>query len=143
MVLMFQKEVAERLIAKAGSSERGFLTVLADTFLHIEKLFNVPPSAFLPMPKVWSSVVRVKPIAKVEVDFHLFSKIVEIAFSHKRKTLLNNLKRARFENFSENDWLEILAKMYVDPSRRAETLTREEWLSFYSNLSERIRSKTS
>lgn len=141
MILMFQKEVAERLMAKAGSSERGFLTVLADVFLHVEKLFDVPPSAFLPVPKIWSSVVRIKPIAEVNVDFQLFSRIVEIAFSHKRKTLINNLKRAKFENLSENDWLEILEKINVNPSRRAETLTREEWLAFYSSLLERVQLK--
>ena len=59
MVLMFQREVVNRIVAEAGNSERGYLSVLVEAFLKVEKLFDVPPSAFKPAPKVWSSVVRI------------------------------------------------------------------------------------
>ncbi|MDQ6788067.1 MAG: 16S rRNA (adenine(1518)-N(6)/adenine(1519)-N(6))-dimethyltransferase RsmA, partial [Acidobacteriota bacterium] len=58
MILMFQREVVERITAQAGNSERGFLTVLVEAYLTTEKLFDVPPAAFRPAPKVQSAVVR-------------------------------------------------------------------------------------
>lgn len=58
MVVMLQREVVERMMAPAGSSERGFLSVLIETYCETEKLFDVAPGAFKPPPKVWSSVVR-------------------------------------------------------------------------------------
>jgi len=58
MILMFQREVVERITAKTGSKERGYLTVLVEAFLRTEKLFDVSPAAFRPAPKVWSAIVR-------------------------------------------------------------------------------------
>src|SRR5215213_10262001 len=66
LLLMFQREVVERITAEVGSRERGFLTVFTEAFLKAEKLFEVPPNAFHPAPKVWSAVLRLKP--RVEND---------------------------------------------------------------------------
>ena len=60
MVLMLQHEVVERILAPAGSSERGYLSVLVEAYCETEKLFDVAPSSFRPQPKVWSTVVRLK-----------------------------------------------------------------------------------
>ena len=122
MVLMFQREVVERITAKIGNSERGFLTVMTEACLETEKLFNVPPNAFLPAPKVWSAVVRLKPIAAIEIeDEKLFRQIVSAGFRQKRKTILNNLK-SEFTNAER-----VFADCFVDKQRRAETLTLKEW----------------
>lgn len=137
MVLMFQKEVADRLVAEAGSSERGYLTVLAETFLQIERLFDVPPSAFRPVPKVWSSVLKIKPLLEVSIDIETYSKILEISFAHKRKMLFNNLRRSDFMGLSENDWFEILRQSGILPSYRAEDLTRQQWMKLYEVLKSR------
>ena len=124
MVLMFQREVVERITAKPGNSERGFLTVLTEAYLESEKLFDVPPRAFQPAPKVQSSVVRLKPSAGVEIKNEIvFRKIVSAGFRQKRKTILNNLK-SEFENAKQ-----VLDQCGIDHQRRAETLSLAEWKS--------------
>lgn len=129
MVLMFQREVVERITAQVGSSERGFLTVLTEAYLQTEKLFDVPPTAFRPSPKVNSAVVRLTPKTEIVVkDEKTFREIVSAAFVQKRKTIYNNLKNAP-PNLREKigDVNEFLNKCEIEPNRRAETLTIEEW----------------
>lgn len=134
MVLMLQKEVVERMLAPAGSSGRGYLSVLVEAYCESEKLFDVSPGAFRPPPKVWSSVVKLKlrqgPIAN-GVDEKLLWQVVSAGFAQKRKTMLNNLRNARGrlqEIVKDNGGASIvLCKAEVDLQRRAETLTLEEW----------------
>ena len=122
MILMFQREVVQRISARVGNSERGFLTVLTEAYLTAEKLFDVPPEAFLPAPKVWSAVVRLEPKIDIAIENEkLFRRIVSAGFRQKRKTISNNLK-SEFENIEK-----VFAECAVDPQRRAETLTLEEW----------------
>jgi 16S rRNA (adenine1518-N6/adenine1519-N6)-dimethyltransferase len=132
MILMFQREVVERITAEPGNSERGFLTVLVETYLDAQKLFDIPPNAFRPAPKVWSSVVRLTPKEMLEIeDEKLFREIISAGFQQKRKTLSNNLKNASEnlrERFERNGGLmAILEKSNIQSNRRAETLTLEEW----------------
>jgi 16S rRNA (adenine1518-N6/adenine1519-N6)-dimethyltransferase len=130
MVLMFQREVVERITAEVGNSERGFLTVMTEAFLDSEKLFDVPPSAFRPSPKVNSAVVRLKPKANsVIVNAELFRKVVSAAFMQKRKTIYNNLK-----NLKEIYCLQALNAAKIEPTRRAESLRLDEWERLISNL---------
>lgn len=122
MILMFQREVVERITAKIGNAERGFLTVLTEAYLESEKLFDVPPSAFSPSPKIWSSIVRLKPKENVRIDDDkLFRQTVSAGFRQKRKTILNNLK------IEFKDKEKVFENCGVDRQRRAETLTIEEW----------------
>ena len=122
MILMFQREVVQRITARVGNSERGFLTVLTEAYLTAEKLFDVPPNAFFPAPKVWSSVVRLKPKIEIEIENEkLFRQIVSAGFRQKRKTIMNNLK-SEFSDIGK-----ILENCGIDAPRRAETLTFEEW----------------
>ena len=122
MVLMFQREVVERITARVGNSERGFLTVLTEAYLTAEKLFDVPQNAFSPAPKVWSAVVRLEPKIDTAIkNEKTFRRIVSAGFRQKRKTITNNLK-SEFENIEK-----VFAECAVDPQRRAETLTLEEW----------------
>jgi dimethyladenosine transferase len=124
MVLMFQREVVERITARAGDSERGFLTVLTEAFLKTEKLFDVPPSAFRPAPKVWSAVVRLVPKNESFIeDEELFRTLASAAFKQKRKTIFNNLKASNIAA----DWTETLRAAQVEPGRRAESLSLDEW----------------
>jgi 16S rRNA (adenine1518-N6/adenine1519-N6)-dimethyltransferase len=123
MVLMFQREVVTRITARAGNSERGFLTVLTEAYLECEKLFDVPPKAFLPAPQVWSAVVRLKPKIDAELENEkLFRQIVSAGFRQKRKTITNNLK-SEFENVGQ-----VLDECGIERQRRAETLMLEEWI---------------
>ena len=128
LVLMFQKEVVDRIIARPGKSERGFLTVIVEAAFNIEPLFGVPPSAFRPVPKVQSAVVRLTPKPASGLDDEAFRQCVSTAFGQKRKTILNNLK-SRYPNAG------VAIKMaLIDPTRRAETLTLEEWSELYRSL---------
>jgi len=122
LVLMFQREVVERITAEPGSSDRGYLTVLVEAAFDVERLFDVPPTAFRPVPKVWSSVARLTPIASHATDHKIFRNLLSVAFAQKRKTILNNLKT----NFM--DAASLLNSAAIDSSRRAETLTLDEWL---------------
>lgn len=128
LVLMFQKEVVDRITARPGSSDRGFLTVLVESAFDVEKLFDVPPEAFRPVPKVMSSVVRLIPKPTSVADEPAFRKLISQAFLQKRKTILNNLKSA------VPDAAAILAKTDIDPTRRAETLSLEEWRKLFSAI---------
>lgn len=140
MVLMFQREVVERITAKPGSTERGFLTVLVEAYLDAQKLFDISPNAFRPAPKVWSSVVRLTPKKDVSIeDEKTFREIVSCGFQQKRKTIFNNLKKATAsiaEKFERKGGISLLLeKSKIEPTRRAETLTLEEWQSLTNSLS--------
>jgi len=131
MVLMLQREVVERLLAPAGTSDRGFISVLVEAYCEAEKLFDVAPGAFRPPPKVWSSVMRVKFRPRINADESLLWEVVSAGFAQKRKTILNNLRHASGrlqEVLKQNGGASIvLCKANVELQRRAETLTLEEW----------------
>lgn len=123
MVLMFQKEVVDRITASPGNSDRGFLTVMVEAYLDAERLFDVPPGAFRPVPKVDSAVARLVPKELVDIaDPKLFRRLVSAGFAQKRKTILNNLKNIF------PDAAGLLASAGIDPQRRAETLSLAEWM---------------
>ena len=134
MTLMLQREVVDRIMAQAGSSERGYLSVLVEANCEAEKLFDVAPQAFRPAPKVWSTVVRLRMPQKIAVevkDERLFWQVVSAGFAHPRKTILNNL-RAAPEAIQEvlrkhGGASIVLCEACITPLRRAETLTLEEW----------------
>jgi len=134
MTLMLQREVVDRVTAPAGSSERGFLSVLVETYCEAEKLFDVPPTAFRPAPKVWSTVVRLRVRSRIAVevkDEQLLWKIVSAGFAQRRKTILNNLREAP-EEIQEllkkrGGASIVLCDAGIPPLRRAETLELEEW----------------
>jgi len=129
LVLMFQREVVDRLVAEPGTSDRGYMTVIAQSSFEIEKLFDLPPAAFFPAPKVWSSVVSVLPKPANIGDTVEFKTLVSNGFAQKRKTLANNLKG----NYGGVE-LERLGDR-IDLSRRAETLTLAEWATACEILS--------
>jgi len=129
LILMFQREVVERIAAEPGDSARGYLTVIVEACFDVEKLFDVPPEAFLPVPKVWSSVVRLTPKRTHNYNEAAFRNIVSTAFSQKRKTILNNL-RASLSNADSH-----LASAGIDAKRRAESLTLDEWVKLTQSIS--------
>src|SRR5215218_4288661 len=134
MVLMLQKEVVERVLVPAGTSDRGFISVLVEAYCETEKLFDVAPGAFRPPPKVWSSVMRLQFRPRINADVadqNLLWDTVSAGFAQKRKTILNNLRQASGrlqEVLKRNGGASIvLCKANVELQRRAETLTLEEW----------------
>ncbi|MBK0398852.1 16S rRNA (adenine(1518)-N(6)/adenine(1519)-N(6))-dimethyltransferase RsmA [Limibaculum sp. M0105] len=124
LTLMFQREVAERIVAQPGTKAYGRLSVLAQWRSSARIVFDVPPSAFVPPPKVTSSVVHIRPTPpRAEVDPRLLEKVVAAAFSQRRKMLRQSLKSLG------TDPLGVLAHAGIDPTRRAETLSIDEFLT--------------
>jgi len=116
-VLMLQREVVERLVASPGGKDYGALTVFVAMYTEARRLFDVPPGAFRPLPKVTSSVVRLsmRPQPAVDVpDEQLFFRIVRGAFAQRRKTLENNLAAIGLAGLA--------SRAGIDSRRRAETL---------------------
>lgn len=136
MILMFQREVVERITAEVGNKERGFLTVLVEAFLTAEKLFDVAPNAFRPAPKIWSAVVRLIPKTEAEfADEKLFRELISAGFAQKRKTILNNLKNSPpVLREKIGDAERFLDKTQIAPIRRAESLSLEEWKQIFRVL---------
>jgi 16S rRNA (adenine1518-N6/adenine1519-N6)-dimethyltransferase len=134
MILMLQREVVERITAPPASSQRGFLSVVVEAYCEAETLFAVPPTAFRPVPKVWSSVIRLRvrqPSAISVANQQLFWSIVSTSFAQRRKTIFNNLRNATADLRSRIEQtggpLPLLEKANIDARRRAETLTLAEW----------------
>jgi 16S rRNA (adenine1518-N6/adenine1519-N6)-dimethyltransferase len=142
MILMLQREVVERLLAPAGTTDRGFISVLVEAYCEAEKLFDVAPGAFRPPPKVWSSVMRLKFRPRINADVAdegLLWETVSAGFAQKRKTILNNLRNTSGrlqETLKRNGGASIvLCKANVELQRRAETLTLEEWRKIVQAIS--------
>jgi 16S rRNA (adenine1518-N6/adenine1519-N6)-dimethyltransferase len=140
-VLMLQREVVERMTAPAGASERGYLSVLVEAMCEAEPLFDVAPAAFRPAPKVWSTVVRLRPRALAPGDVRgepPFWKLLGAGFAHRRKTIFNNLRSApellRSHIDAAGGARTLLESAALDPSRRAESLTLAEWARLAESL---------
>jgi len=123
MVFMTQKEVAERLTAKAGTKDYGAITVAANYYSEVEYLFTVSKEVFFPKPKVDSAVISMKPYKKPPVcvtDEKIFFEVVKAGFGQRRKTLGNSLKQ--IEGLSPEMVRAALSDAGTDKTRRAETL---------------------
>ena len=136
MVVMVQREVAERLLSKPGHKKRGVLTVLVNYYARVNKLIDVPPQAFIPMPRVRSSLLKIerrrKYQAKNENDFSL---IVKAAFSSRRKMLGNALSKKL--GIDKELLKEKLAQAGVEWKKRAEDLKIREFVNISNEISER------
>jgi len=121
LTLMFQREVAERIVAAPGSKAYGRLSVLAQWRTRAKILFDVSPRAFTPPPKVTSAILRVEPLAEPVAPARLadLERVTEAAFGQRRKMLRQSLKPLLPEDA-------ILAAG-IDPTRRAETLSVSEF----------------
>ena len=124
MHFMLQLEVVNRLAASPGNKNWGRLGIMAQYHCEIESLFEVPPSAFSPAPKVQSAIVRLQPRENSPwppCDETVLRKLVQAAFAQRRKTLRNNLK-----GILEHDALEALD---IDPGARSETLDLGQFIA--------------
>ena len=137
IVIMVQKEVAERFLAKAGTKAYGAITVALNYYGEVTRAFNVPRSMFTPRPEVDSAVVCIKCWQEKPfqaIDEKLWRSLVKAAFSQRRKTLNNALKTL---NFPAEVLKAALAEANIDPSRRGETLSVEEFVHLANILSDK------
>jgi 16S rRNA (adenine1518-N6/adenine1519-N6)-dimethyltransferase len=130
MTLMLQSEVVERITSPPGSREYGYLSVLVQYYCHAAKLFDVPADAFRPRPKVQSAIlhlaVRHRPAVEVADEARFFA-LVRTAFAQRRKTIANNLKAARQTLGYTGEMAGVLEAAGINPQRRAETLSLDEF----------------
>jgi 16S rRNA (adenine1518-N6/adenine1519-N6)-dimethyltransferase len=137
IVILVQREVADRVAAKPGSRDYGLLSATAQLYARVEKLFTLPPGAFAPPPKVHSTVLRLTMAARHQelgLDTNGFKQgfidFLKLSFGQKRKTLWNNLK----SSYAEPELRAALAQARVKPAARAETLTLEENAALFRAL---------
>ncbi len=127
MTLMFQKEVGQRIVAEEGDNHYGRLGVLSGWRTVAEMAFDVPPQAFSPPPKVTSTVVHLLPKERpLPCDVTKLEKVTEAAFGQRRKMLRQSVKSIGGEALLENAG--------IDPTRRAETLSVEEFVRLANAL---------
>ena len=132
LTLMFQKEVVQRIAATPGSKDYGRLSVLSQWLCEVQPLFDLPPSAFSPPPKVDSSVVRLIPRATpAPCELKLLERVTAAAFGQRRKMLRSSLKSLHSDT---ETWLK---SCNIDPTARAETLT----LTNFIDLAVRIENE--
>jgi 16S rRNA (adenine1518-N6/adenine1519-N6)-dimethyltransferase len=140
IVILVQREVADRIAAEPGSRDYGLLSATAQIYARVEKLFTLPPGAFAPPPKVHSTALRLT-IAPRQKELGLdgdgqmqmkdgFIDFLKLSFGQKRKTLWNNLK----SNYPESRLRAALAQARVKPAARAETLSLEESAALFRAL---------
>ncbi len=140
VVIMMQKEVADRIKAKPGTKAYGALSVAVQYYCDVEKVCDVPRSYFVPQPNVDSAVLKLairKQKAAELKDEALFFECVKGGFGQRRKTLLNSLTGVR--GITKEQAAEALARAGIDPSRRAETLAIEEFAHLADSVGETLR----
>src|SRR6202035_2755306 len=142
IVILVQREVADRIAAEPGTRDYGLLSATAQLYARVEKLFTLPPGAFAPPPKVHSTALRLT-IAPRQKELGLegghmwdgqmkdaFIEFLKLSFGQKRKTLWNNLK----SNYPESRLRAALAQARVKPAARAETLSLKESAALFRAL---------
>ena len=138
IVVMMQKEVAERIVSPPGSKAYGALSVAVQFYCHVEEVVEVGRECFVPSPKVDSAVLKLTPLKEPKVkvkDRTMFFACVKAGFGQRRKTLSNSLGAMGFDKETIKNCLE---KAAVDPQRRAETLSLEEFAKLADAFSERV-----
>jgi len=123
LYFMVQKEVAERITAKPSNKTFGRLSVILQYYFDTELLFEIPPEAFSPQPKITSAFIRLvrkKRVSPKVINKDSFEKIVKVAFSQKRKTIKNNFKNILFDKDFFN--------LEISPKIRSEALTIDQFI---------------
>jgi 16S rRNA (adenine1518-N6/adenine1519-N6)-dimethyltransferase len=138
IVCMLQKEVADRISAKPGTKEYGSLSIAIQYYTEAEVVMIVPKTVFVPQPNVDSAVIRLTKREKPAVDVKnedFFFQVTRASFAQRRKTLLNNLTSGLPDGKQKKDLiLEALQTSGIDPSRRGETLSLEEFAQLANEL---------
>lgn len=137
ITVMIQKEVADRLAAAPGGKDYGAITLSVQYRCTATPVAIAPPDSFMPPPKVTSEVVRLdllnEPSVKVNDEKMLF-KVVKAAFAQRRKTLLNTLSNSNAFSMSKDELSTMLENLGIDPRRRGETLSIEEYAKISDNI---------
>ncbi|WNF38907.1 16S rRNA (adenine(1518)-N(6)/adenine(1519)-N(6))-dimethyltransferase RsmA [Bacillaceae bacterium IKA-2] len=138
IVVMIQKEVAERISARPGTKQYGSLSIAAQYYAEANIEMIVPKTVFIPQPNVDSAVlkltIRSSPAVSVK-DEDFFFKLIKASFAQRRKTLMNNLTHNIFTKAEKEKLETVLQECQIDPIRRGETLSIEEFAKLANALS--------
>ena len=140
LVIMVQKEVADRLVSAPGSKNCGAITYSVSFCCETERIVDVPPEAFVPAPKVWSSVIRLRPRKEIPVkvtDQSHFFALIKAAFLMRRKTFLNCVSQNQMIGVDKETLRDILEDLGISETIRGEALT----LVQFSQISNEIKKR--
>lgn len=137
IVIMVQKEVADRILAKPHSKDYGVLTVNTNYICDVSRVTNVPNTSFIPAPNVTSSVVcleiNLEKLDKIN-DEKVFNKLVKAAFSARRKKLINSLVNSKAFDIAKEEYDSILKDLELSENARAEELSIEQYIEFANRI---------
>lgn len=140
LVIMIQKEVADRLAASPGSKDYGAITPAVQYRAQVEKVREVAPESFHPIPKVWSSVIRLTLHDKPPVDLAdeaLFFRLIKAAFAQRRKTFLNSAGNTAALGVEKEELRRILKELQMDENLRGESLSLEQLAALANRISDK------
>lgn len=143
IIVMVQKEVAERLVSKPHSKDFGVLTVNVNYRADVEKEFDVPRESFIPSPNVTSSVIKITPNELKRkgygvVDENLLSKVIKASFSARRKKLINSLCISGNKEFTKDKIEQIIEELNIDKNARAEELEIMDFVNITNEIQKRM-----
>lgn len=141
IVVMVQREVADRLNAHPNTKDYGSLSVAVQYYCETEIITRVPKSVFIPQPNVESTVIRLKVLDKPRVHINnskIFFQVVRESFAKRRKTLLNSLSFSNI-NLDKDALREVLEKSHIDPKRRGESLDINEFALLSNNIYDALK----
>ncbi|WP_202081437.1 16S rRNA (adenine(1518)-N(6)/adenine(1519)-N(6))-dimethyltransferase RsmA [Caldalkalibacillus salinus] len=137
LVVMVQKEVADRLAAVPGTKSYGSLSIAVQYFAQAKVVKTVPKSVFIPQPHVESAIIKLErreqPPVVVRSESYFF-KVVKASFAQRRKTLVNNLQSFLGQSYSKSDIQDMLDAVHIDGKRRGESLTMDEFATLSDAL---------
>lgn len=142
LTIMIQKEVGERIAAEPNSKDYGSLSILVQYYCNAKVIRKVPPSSFIPQPKVESIVIKLDKLPQPRVtvrDEKLYFRIVRESFNMRRKTLWNAMKNLKLDKELLED---AFNKAGIDPKRRGETLSLEEFANLSNSIYEITHTKS-
>ena len=135
IIIMVQKEVAERIIAKPKSKEYGILTLMVDYLADANIEFIVPNSSFIPAPDVTSAVIKLTKNKKYKVNSEeIFFKLIHSAFAQRRKKISNSLESTNFMNMNKKEIEELLIKNNVNLNARAEEIDINKYVEIVNSI---------
>lgn len=137
MVIMIQKEVAERFLGKPNTKDYNSLSVLIQTYMDVSKVIEVSKNSFYPAPEVTSAVIKLtrKEKTNYQIDNEeLFLKVNRLMFKQRRKTIVNNLK----DVYNKESILDILNKLNISETARSESLSVEQIINFSNELNKML-----
>lgn len=144
IIIMIQKEVADRLVAKPHSKDYGVLTINVNYKADVIKEFDVPKESFIPLPNVTSSVIKIIPneLKRKEyraIDENILGKVIKASFAARRKKLINSLCVSGNKEFAKDKIEEIIERLNINKNARAEELAIKDFVGIANEIQKAVK----